>query len=288
MYNDSDIFEIKNGVSLRRTGVVHRNEEYSDHYFHILMEMQREHFWYLGRNRFLLAALKKHVARIGRPPDNLCAIDLGAGCGGWIAHLATSNTLRFKELAVGDSSLKALQFAERAVGPAISRFQVDLLDLGWENRWDVVFLLDVLEHIPEDVEVLRQVRECLAPNGLLFLTTPALKFFWTYNDELAGHQRRYSAGDLQALAQQSGLKLLTSKYFFFFLSPLLYISRLFGPKTQSLSPEQARKHLERTHEVPAKPVNAMLRAIFSMETPLGLLIPFPWGTSVLGVFQKEK
>ena len=43
----------------------------------------------------------------------------------------------------------------------------------------------------------------------------------------------------------------------------------------------------RTHSVPPKALNRILDAIFSLETPLGAWFPFPWGTSVLGVFQKD-
>jgi hypothetical protein len=44
---------------------------------------------------------------------------------------------------------------------------------------------------------------------------------------------------------------------------------------------------KRTHRVPVAPVNRFLRLVFSLETPLGLWLPFPWGTSILGVFQKR-
>jgi hypothetical protein len=44
--------------------------------------------------------------------------------------------------------------------------------------------------------------------------------------------------------------------------------------------------LERTHRVPAAALNALFKLIFDLETPLGLWLPFPWGTSLLGVFQK--
>ena len=47
------------------------------------------------------------------------------------------------------------------VGKDITFYQVDLLQLGWENRWDLAFMLDVLEHIPDDVEVLRQTAAAL-------------------------------------------------------------------------------------------------------------------------------
>ncbi|MCH7685471.1 MAG: class I SAM-dependent methyltransferase [Planctomycetes bacterium] len=115
--------------------------------------------------------------------------------------------------------------AERFVGEHVARYQIDLLDLQVADRWDVAFLLDVLEHIPEDLAALKQIYDALKPGGLLFITTPALNYFWSYNDEMAHHVRRYSRKDYQQLADQTGFTVRYSRYFMFFLSPLLLISK---------------------------------------------------------------
>jgi SAM-dependent methyltransferase len=286
MRQDSALFVQRDGIHVRRTGVSHRNEEYDEHGFDMLFRMQRDHFWYRGRHRFLLAALEDQLSSFSFSPDTRSAIDLGGGCGGWIDYLLNHSSLRFRELALADSSFKALDLAAAVIDSQVPRFQLDLLDLGWNNRWDIVFLLDVLALIPDDVFALQQIREGLTQNGLLFLTLPALNAFWSYNDELIHHQRRYSRKALEGLAEESGLKLIKARYFMFFLSPLMYLSRLCTPKIQSASPEEIRTHLEHTHKVPVKPLNVLLQGIFSMETPLGLWLSFPWGTSILGIFQK--
>lgn len=150
----------------------------------------------------------------------------------------------------------------------------------------MAFLLDVLEHIPDDVETVKQIYKSLRPGGYLFVTTPALKRFWTYNDDLAHHVRRYSRRDFARLADAVGFKLCWSRYFMFFLSPLLLLSRMKAPDLENMTRDEIRAHQRRTHQVPSGPVNVALGLAFSCETPLGLRIPFPWGTSVLGVFQK--
>src|SRR5207253_8849021 len=43
------------------------------------------------------------------------------------------------------------------------RYQIDLLNLQWEARWDVAFLLDVVEHVEADEQVFREVRRSLRP-----------------------------------------------------------------------------------------------------------------------------
>jgi SAM-dependent methyltransferase len=189
-------------------------------------------------------------------------------------------------LALSDSSLKALQLATDVVGAETHSFQIDLLNLEWTDRWDVAFLLDVLEHIPEDLTVLKEIQRSLRPGGLLFVTTPALQQFWSYNDEAVGHQRRYSRQDFRRLAEQSGLELCDARYFMFFLSGLVLASRWRGPDLKQMSAAEIHALLAKTHRIPAAPVNQLLRMIFSLETPLGLHVPFPWGTSILGVFRR--
>jgi SAM-dependent methyltransferase len=176
--------------------------------------------------------------------------------------------------------------AREVVGSNAKRFQIDLLSLDWHERWDVVFLLDVLEHIPEDVQVLQRVRDALRPGGLLFVTTPALRHFWTYNDDLVHHVRRYSRRQFRRVGSKSGLELICARYFMFLLSPLLLLSRLKAPELDRMTEKQLQEHLHWTHRVPAPPINQLLRFVFALETPLGAWLPFPWGTSILGIFRK--
>ena len=55
----------------------------------LLGRMQREHFWYRGRHRFLLDGVHRHVPQAA-PPGGWSVVDLGGGCGGWLAYRAES------------------------------------------------------------------------------------------------------------------------------------------------------------------------------------------------------
>jgi 2-polyprenyl-3-methyl-5-hydroxy-6-metoxy-1,4-benzoquinol methylase len=277
-----------NGILVSGQPLEHRDGEYSSDLLQVVQRMQAEHFWYRGRARFILRCLKRFLRLDTHQRESgLRGVDLGGGCGGWIRYLKDHGPRQFAELALADSSLRALTLAADVVGSDVKRYQVDLLRLHWRRRWDVAFLLDVLEHIPDHVEVLRQIRAALRPRGLLLVTTPALDFFRTYNDDLIHHVRRYSRKDFARLATSSGLQLCFARYFMFFLSPLLLLSRLRPPDLTTMSEERIREHLMRSHRVPSWPVNQVLRLVFSLETPLGVWLPFPWGTSILAVLRKE-
>jgi SAM-dependent methyltransferase len=190
-------------------------------------------------------------------------------------------------LALGDSSAQALQKAAESLPPSTLRFQTDVLDLQWTDRWDCAFLLDVLEHIPDHEGALRQIRRAVAPGGLLFVTGPALTAFWSYVDEVGHHQRRYHVGDFVALAQSTGWELLDCRYFMFLLSPLLWLRRSMAARTvRQLTSDQRLEAAQKGDEIPPWLINQALSGVFASETPLGHRVRFPWGTSILAVMRK--
>jgi hypothetical protein len=128
------------GIFTPTAAVVHRDEEYDSRGFGLLRDIQLRHFWYEGRHRFLLRALKMYLAGSFLTSNALTAIDLGGGCGGWITFLQTHLPDRFTELALSGSSLLALKVADSVVGQGVLRYQTDLLQLAWRDRWDVAFL----------------------------------------------------------------------------------------------------------------------------------------------------
>ena len=82
--------------------VRHRHHEYDPSGFAILQDMQERHFWYRGRHRFLLDSVHRHARRdLGRNGE---LIDLGGGCGSWVAYLAAKMRFPTAELALADSS----------------------------------------------------------------------------------------------------------------------------------------------------------------------------------------
>jgi hypothetical protein len=135
---------------------------------------------------------------------------------------------------------------------------------------------------------LREAAAGLKPGGLVLVSVPALRQFWSYNDEVAHHRRRYARRDMAALATATGLTLLRAEYFMFFLSPALLLSRLLSRPPRGANEAAKREHAARAHGIPAAPLNATLAAVFSLESSLANSFSFPWGTSLAAVFQKPR
>lgn len=268
--------------------VSHRDADYDSAGFVSLRDIQTRHFWYRGRHRFLLHFTRQILADFRRRGVRPAAVDLGGGCGGWVSYLAERAGSEFSEIALADSSTTALSLASDSLPAGAKRYQIDLLNLQWSDRWDIAFLLDVLEHIEQDEAVLRQAREALRPGGALVVATPALEWFRSGIDNMTHHVRRYARRDFEQLARAAGLEVVVTRYFMFFLSPLLWLARLRAPDPAAMTPAEIRRYLDQADRIPAAPINELLAATFSAETPLGAVCPFPWGTSVLAVLRRPQ
>jgi SAM-dependent methyltransferase len=263
--------------------VEHRDEEYDPRGFRLLFDMQTTHFWYRGRHEKVLSTLGRTLEP---GAEALSAIDLGGGCGGWVMYLARAWGPLLGELALGDSSAQALELARDAFAEAElplmpDLYQLDLEQLGWEDRWDVAFLLDVIEHLDDDVAALAEVRKALRPGGVCIVTVPALPSFWSYADDLAHHRRRYTAQGLASTARKAGLEVRSCGHFMFLLAPLLYLQRLRGPDVKEADEETKAEALRRLAAVPFGPINELLAGVLHLENAMGRAVPLPWGTSLI-------
>jgi 2-polyprenyl-3-methyl-5-hydroxy-6-metoxy-1,4-benzoquinol methylase len=96
---------------------------------------------------------------------------------------------------------------------------------------ETVLLMDVIEHCPDPVAVLRQASEFLLPGGRLFVTVPAFPALWSGHDEFLGHYRRYTLASLEAEALAAGCEVLRGHYLFAHLLPPAWVMRKLRPKT---------------------------------------------------------
>jgi SAM-dependent methyltransferase len=269
--------------------VIHRDDEYDRRLLPLLQKMQKRHFWYQGRHRFLLDAVHRQLRSARNQADAYRVVDLGGGCGGWLDYLLERKSFAVSEALLADSAAAALSMAADCLPPEVERRQVDLMNLPWSRRWDLAFLLDVLEHLPDQESVLAQIREALVPGGLLFITVPALRCFWTWNDDVCRHLRRHCRRDFSRLAGECGLELLDARYFMFILSPLLLATRLAAGSAVKFKTEEQRRELAaRMHSIPHSILNSILTTAFAAETPLGHIVRFPWGTSLLAVLRRSE
>lgn len=243
--------------------------------------MQSDHFWYRGRYKFIFYSATKILKK---QKANSKILEIGGGTGSWLQYiLQNEKNESQKKYYLSDPLLQKNIIRKLKNTDRIQTIKVNL-NQRLRKKWNVIFLLDVIEHIENDIKACRNIANALLPDGYLILTAPALKFFWSKNDQFGGHFRRYSKEDLRALAKKSGMKLVECRYFMFFLSPFFWMAR------RQLSFASSKKKVQdliytQNFKLP-KTINKILKIVFCLETPIGHFIQFPWGTSIYGVFRK--
>ncbi len=81
------------------------------------------------------------------------------------------------------------------------------------GNYDTVVLLDVLEHIEDDVGFLTRLRATLRPGGRIVLKVPAYRWLYCDMDRAIGHYRRYDRASLRAALRAGGFEVVEQRYF---------------------------------------------------------------------------
>jgi 2-polyprenyl-3-methyl-5-hydroxy-6-metoxy-1,4-benzoquinol methylase len=87
------------------------------------------------------------------------------------------------------------------------------LEMSWEQTFDTIIMLDVLEHITDDQQCVQRLYQYLQPGGKLLIKVPAMQGLYGSLDQAIGHHRRYTHATLETLFQQSHFKDMQLWYF---------------------------------------------------------------------------
>jgi SAM-dependent methyltransferase len=94
------------------------------------------------------------------------------------------------------------------------------------EKFDLLFLFDVLEHIADEDGFLSALLFHLAPGGMLAVNVPAGMWAYSEYDVAAGHVRRYSIRTLRETARRNHLEIKNCSYWGLPLVPTLVLRKL--------------------------------------------------------------
>ena len=93
---------------------------------------------------------------------------------------------------------------------------------------DLVIMMDVLEHVEDDLALLQCYSDPLPRNGRVVITVPAFQWMWSGHDVFLEHYRRYTLEQVEDLVRRAGLEVEKSAYFFGMLFPVAAAVRFSG------------------------------------------------------------
>ena len=236
--------------------------------FDRMAELDQDHWWFIARRRIL----KRLIERVVKPPHKARILEVGCGTGHNLAMLG-----KFGHLDASELDFAARTLSSKRLGREVKEAKLPDLSMFKRNEYDLVALLDMLEHVPDDLASLRAIHRRLKPGGALLLTVPANPWMWSAHDAAHHHFRRYTKKQLKELFLRSGLEIELLSYFNTLLYPLIASARIAGKLLRRDSSDD---------KLPGERVNAALEKIFGVEAGVLGRVPMPFGVSLVAVVRR--
>ena len=183
----------------------------------VMAKVERDHWWFRGKRDLLVQELRTAGA------GGALAVDVGCGTGEVVRRL---NGLPF-DLVVGtDSSEYALSLARKESDQPLPLVVSEAGGLPLPTgAASCVTMLDVLEHLDDDVGALRELAGLVEPGGAIVVAVPAYTWAWSDHDVVLGHRRRYTRRRLVEVASAAGLIVERCTYYYSWLVPIAFAVR---------------------------------------------------------------
>lgn len=245
------------------------HQSYSQYY----ADLWRRHWWWRVRHEVVLRELLRATRPLAVRSERPRILDIG--CAGGVAFEDFS---RFGEVYGIEPNSHLVESTPQW------RHRVEQVMFGPDFQpnqpFDVILMLDVLEHIEDDQAALAKLWGLLKPGGIAILTVPALRWLWSVHDDINLHYRRYHRQPLKSLLVQSGFQICRLKYLFGWSLPLVYLRKWLSPRDLK----------EYRVEVPSAPVNALFAGLTRGENWMSNVMGVspPLGSSLLAVVQRPQ
>lgn len=207
------------------------------------------HWYYKSKSNAMMRLLS------GTSPSVI--LDIGAGSGFFSKKLLSSTEA--KEAWCIDISYEYDSDATEAGKTICFRRSVDKVNA------DLVLLMDVLEHVDDDVGLLKDYVNKVPSGAKFLISVPAFQFLWSGHDVFLEHKRRYRLNQIEDVVRQSGLTVKHGAYYFGAVFPIAVVIRMANNLLQR-GHGKAQSQLSQHNPF----VNGALAAMSSAEMPFFL------------------
>ncbi len=261
----------KNGIFVFLTDAYDENF-FPEETFNELYNLEAANFWFKVRNLIVGNFIQKYAS------NNSKIVEFGCGTGFVSSYLRTLGY----DLDCADMSIQGLNYC-KSRGSGSNYYQFNLYDPLFYDHYDCICAFDVIEHVNDDLLVLRNFNSALKSGGIIFITVPANKKLWSGTDELANHKRRYDATELEEKLGLEGFRIVRISYFMTFLYPVLFIKRMWVNQVSGKGKVKTSNELKIN-----RLLNGLFYHIFKLESHLLNYVNLPFGSSLICVAQKRR
>jgi|694.fasta_scaffold78941_2 2-polyprenyl-3-methyl-5-hydroxy-6-metoxy-1,4-benzoquinol methylase/glycosyltransferase involved in cell wall biosynthesis len=143
-------------------------------------------------------------------------LEIGAGLG-QISSMLVKNGRLITSLEPDPKLCKQLETSTHSLGvrsfPSTLEQALSLSQISCDEKFDSVVIVNVLEHIEDDIQELKIVKTVLNPDGKIIIFVPAMPSLYGSMDAISGHFRRYRRSELEAVVRAAGLETKSIHYF---------------------------------------------------------------------------
>ena len=240
-------------------------------YIYEYASLERNHWWFLEREKIIKRLLKQYLPQYGR----LKILNIGAAAGRSSEMLAHFGHVTSVEYDVDFLQL-LLKSKVEAIAASITNLPFN------DNQYDLVCAFDVIEHIEDDSKAFSEMHRVCKNKGFVYITVPASPGLWSHHDVINNHFRRYSRESLLCVtANFKTALLLKISYFNFFLYPFIRLSR-------KLEKPNGKIKNSNNDFSKYKMFKKLFAAIFSLEKFIVPHFDFPCGVSLIAIYQKKE
>ncbi|MEY2648594.1 MAG: hypothetical protein RL282_1307 [Bacteroidota bacterium] len=240
----------------------------------VYFKMEREHWWFQVREGIILDQFRKWIFK----SQPLKILNVGAATG------------RSSEILQPFGDVQSIEYDEPSYTFCRENLQMkidqgSITELPYADAsFDAVCAFDVVEHVEDHAAAVANLFRVCKPGGKIFVTVPAFMSLWSNHDVVNHHFRRYTQQQLLELFEAHGGQLKRSTYFNFFLFIPIYGVR----SLQKILKKKNTDELKPDNEmIESGFINSIFHAIFSFERKLLKKINFPFGVSLLLIWEKK-
>lgn len=245
--------------------------------YKLMSGAQDRHWWWLGRKKIIETIIEGNID-LGK---KMSIADVGCGFGANIPMLR-----QYGDVASLDMYKEAVETIRQKWGEGVAAHQ-------WvfpgkiDEKFDLVVMADVLEHIKDDAGMIAWVYDHLKLGGVVLLTVPAHQFLWTQMDEVAHHFRRYNKKQLTNLFKD---KFEIKKFSFYnlFLFPVKVFFAIIVKSMRKLginNPNRSYNDIALKKSLAF--INFLFKYILYFESELISRFSLPWGVSIIILAKKK-